>query len=101
MNMKGRLEYLKSGPHYPILSEEYPEFLEKAEALATGDMDRFTALVRMTPVHPLIGRHIVEFDGKDCALQSGWDFSECDKVYGPGWMDRVKESAFVRKSIDK
>jgi len=61
----------------------------KALALKeAGDNDGYSRLVRSIPMPPYLAKVMKEHVGTDYLINGGWNLSEAEAEFGPGWLNR-------------
>ena len=69
--------------------EEKLDITLRAFALReAGDKEGFSRLLRTAPLPPYLAKIYKETMGVERLLKSGWNLSEAEAEFGPGWLAR-------------
>jgi len=58
------------------------------DLLDAGDEEGYSRLMRTAPMPPWLAKIMKEKMGKDFLINSGWNLSEAEANFGPGWLDK-------------
>ena len=56
--------------------------------LEAGDKEGFSRTIRTAPLPPYLAKIYKEKIGVEQLLKSGWNLSEAEAEFGPGWLAR-------------
>ena len=56
--------------------------------LDTGDKEGFNRLIKTAPLPPYLAKVYKEKIGAKQLIESGWNLSEAEAEFGPGWLDK-------------
>ena len=70
------------------LEEETAIGLRALELKKQGKMDEYMKTMKQIPLPPYLAKIIKDYFGADNLKRSGWDLSEADAEYGPGWLNK-------------
>jgi len=69
--------------------DEKLDTMMKAIALKkTGDREGYNRLSRSIPMPPYLAKIYKEKVGVKQLIESGWNLSEAEAEFGPGWLDK-------------
>jgi len=54
----------------------------------SGDKEGFSRLIRSMPMPPYLAKIYKEKVGVKQLIESGWNLSEAEAEFGPGWLDK-------------
>jgi len=54
----------------------------------SGDKEGFSRLIRSMPMPPYLAKIYKEKIGVKQLIESGWNLSEAEAEFGPGWLDK-------------
>jgi hypothetical protein len=69
------------------LDEKLAISCKAAELWQAGDKEGFSRLIRTAPMPPYLAKIFKEKVGVEPLLKSGWNLSEAEAEFGPGWLD--------------
>ena len=58
------------------------------DLLDAGDKDGYIRLMKTAPMPPFLAKVMKEKVGPDYLINSGWNLSEAEAEFGPGWLSR-------------
>jgi hypothetical protein len=71
------------------LDEEFAIGLKALELKKQGKMDEYWKTMKSLPVPPYLARVIKDkWKAGDWLKESGWNLSEAEAEFGPGWLAR-------------
>ena len=53
-----------------------------------GDKEGFSRLIRTAPMPPYLAKVYKEKIGAEQLIKSGWNLSEAEAEFGPGWLSK-------------
>ena len=53
-----------------------------------GDKEGFSRLIRTAPMPPYLAKIMKEKMGADFLINGGWNLSEAEAEFGPGWLGK-------------
>jgi hypothetical protein len=56
--------------------------------LEAGDREGFSRLLRTAPMPPYLAKIYKEKVGVQQLIESGWNLSEAEAEFGPGWLNK-------------
>jgi hypothetical protein len=68
------------------LDEKLAISCKAAELRKAGDEEGATRLLRTAPMPPYLAKIYKEKIGVEPLLKSGWNLSEAEAEFGPGWL---------------
>ena len=60
--------------------------LKALELKKQGKMDEYMAMMKQMPLPPYLAKMAKDYFGADCLKRTGWNLTEADAEYGPGWL---------------
>jgi len=70
------------------LDEKLAIACKAAELSKAGDREGYIRLMKTTPLPSYIAKVIKEKVGPEYLINSGWNLSEAEAEFGPGWLSR-------------
>ena len=58
------------------------------ELLKAGDREGYSRLTKTIPLPPYLAKIAKEKIGPEFFIRTGWNLSEAEAAFGPGWIDR-------------
>ena len=75
-------------PQTMTLDEKLDISLRAFELLDSGDREGYSRLIRTAPMPPYLAKICKETMGAERLINGGWNLSEAEAEFGPGWLDR-------------
>ena len=75
-------------PETMTLDEKLDITLRAFALKEAGDGEGFSRLLRTAPLPPYLAKIYKEKIGVEQLLKSGWNLSEAEAEFGPGWLTR-------------
>jgi hypothetical protein len=70
------------------LDEKLAISCKAAELWKAGDKEGFSRLIRTAPMPPYLAKIYKEKVGVKQLIESGWNLSEAEAEFGPGWLNK-------------
>jgi hypothetical protein len=70
------------------LDEKLAISCKAAKLWQAGDKEGFSRLIRTAPMPPYLAKIYKEKVGVKQLIESGWNLSEAEAEFGPGWLSR-------------
>ena len=74
-------------PQTMTLDEKLAISNRALDLLDAGDREGYTRLIRTAPLPPYLAKIFKEKVGIKPLLESGWNLSEAEAEFGPGWIN--------------
>ena len=74
-------------PETMTLDEKLAISNRALDLLDAGDREGYTRLIRTAPLPPYLAKIFKEKVGIKPLLESGWNLSEAEAEFGPGWIN--------------
>ena len=58
------------------------------ELLDAGNREGYSRLIRIAPMPPYLAKILKEKMGADFLINGGWNLSEAEAEFGPGWLGK-------------
>ncbi|MCL1992394.1 MAG: hypothetical protein FWG66_05555 [Spirochaetes bacterium] len=58
------------------------------DLLDAGDREGYSRLIRTAPMPPYLAKIMKEQMGADFLISGGWNLSEAEAEFGPGWLSK-------------
>ena len=58
------------------------------ELLDAGNREGYSRLIRTAPMPPYLAKILKEKMGADFLIDGGWNLSEAEAEFGPGWLGK-------------
>jgi len=75
-------------PQTMTLDEKLAISNRALDLLDAGDREGYSRLLRTAPLPPYLAKIYKEKIGAEQLLKSGWNLSEAEAEFGPGWLAR-------------
>ena len=75
-------------PETMTLDEKLSISNRALDLLDAGDEEGYSRLIRTAPMPPYLAKIFKEKVGAKELLESGYNLSEADAEFGPGWLDK-------------
>ena len=75
-------------PQTMTLDEKLDISNKALDLLDAGDREGYSRLLRTAPLPPYLAKIYNEKIGVEQLLKSGWNLSEAEAEFGPGWLTR-------------
>jgi hypothetical protein len=75
-------------PETMTLDEKLAIACKAAELGKAGDEAGESRLIRTVPMPPFLAKIMKEKMGADYLIKGGWNLSEAEAEFGPGWISR-------------
>ena len=75
-------------PETMTLDEKLAISNRALDLLDAGDREGYSRLIRTAPLPPYLAKIYKEKIGVKQLLESGWNLSEADAEFGPGWLNK-------------
>ena len=75
-------------PQTMTLDEKLAISNKALDLLDAGDREGYSRLLRTAPLPPYLAKIYKEKIGAEQLLKSGWNLSEAEAEFGPGWLAR-------------
>jgi hypothetical protein len=75
-------------PETMTLDEKLAISCKAAELSNAGDEEGSMRLMKTVPMPPFLAKIMKEKVGVDYLINSGWNLSEAEAEFGPGWLSR-------------
>jgi len=73
-------------PQTMTLNEKIDTAYKAALLSKAGDEEGFSRLIRSIPMPPYLAKIAKEKIGADFLINGGWNLSEAEAEFGPGWL---------------
>jgi hypothetical protein len=70
------------------LDEKLAISCKAAELLEAGDSEGCIRIMKTAPMPPFLAKVMKEKMGPDYLINGGWNLSEAEVEFGPGWLSR-------------
>ena len=78
---------MAQAPYTMTLEEKTAIGLKALELKKQGKLDEYMKTMKQIPVQPYIAKIVKDYFGTDNLKKSGWNLTEADAEYGPGWLN--------------
>jgi hypothetical protein len=68
------------------IQEKLKVGVEAIEAKKRGDEAEYERIMKTIPIEPSLAKNAKECFGADLLIKSGYNLSEADAKFGPGWL---------------
>ena len=70
-----------------MTQEEEANILLKAlELKKQGKLEESDQMMKQIPLPPYLAKFAKDYFGADCLIKTGWNLTEANAEYGPGWL---------------
>jgi hypothetical protein len=70
------------------LHEQLQIGMKAIEMEKQGKIEEATRLTRSIPLSPTMAKFAKDYMGADFLIQGGWNLSEAEAKFGPGWLNK-------------
>jgi hypothetical protein len=70
------------------LEEEAAIALKAFELKKQGKLEEYERMRKQIPLQPYLAKFAKEHFGAEFLIKEGWNLSEADAEYGPGWLTK-------------